>query len=426
MEKILIKGIGEAVYYDECDNGLKIYVWENHRVNSFMGSLTVLVGSEDVEYEINHQKKKVPYGTAHYLEHILCKNNDGTSLLKDFRKIGSYSNASTYGYRTSFEFIGTNNIKENIDLLLDSLYNKRFYNKPFEDERGPILEEARMYLDNPNRVLNLKVNESLFHSYPNRTSGVGTIDDINNISVKDVKKLYKDFYHPENSFIVITGNVNAEEVIKFIKDNQKNKVFDVYKKPHNKDYNEPDEIVSTYMSVKTNVELPEIILSLKIPKKKFADLQVYEVYCILGATLSSNFGATSKFRDELVNKKLMTSLFSQYYIERDYWLIQLICKTKYPEEMIKILTNKLNNLEFDEADINRKKKSKIANVIMSYEDIENVNNYLSYSISKLGYFCVNEKEILDNLNIAKIKSVFSMIDFNNTSTVLALPKKGKH
>ncbi len=426
MKKIVLKGIDEVVYYDECENGLKIYVWENHRVNMFMGSLNVQVGSEDIEYSINHQKKSVPYGTAHYLEHILCKKSDGTSLLQDFRKLGSYSNASTYGNRTSFEFVGTDNLYENIKLLLDSIQSKRFYEKIFESERNPILEEARMYLDDPNRVLHLKVNETLFKEYPNRISGVGTMEDIKKITIKDIKRLYEDFYHPLNSFIVITGNVEASKVITYIKELEKEKDF---KKPKNvlkKKYIEPAEIVSTFMSVKTNLEIPEIILSVKVPEKLLKNFHQNEVYNAIGATLSSNFGSTSELREELVNKKLITAMHSQYYLERDYWIIQVVCKTKYPEEMIKILSSKLLNLEFDSEDINRKKKSKIANIIMSYEDVENVNGYISYKISKVGELCENEKEILERLSISKVKDIFKRIPIKNMSTVLALPKRGKY
>ena len=170
----------------------------------------------------------------------------------------------------------------------------------------------------------------------------------------------------------------------------------------------------------------KIILSVKVPEKLLKNFHQNEVYNAIGATLSSNFGSTSELREELVNKKLITAMHSQYYLERDYWIIQVVCKTKYPEEMIKILSSKLLNLEFDSEDINRKKKSKIANIIMSYEDVENVNGYISYKISKVGELCENEKEILERLSISKVKDIFKRIPIKNMSTVLALPKRGKY
>ena len=144
-------------------------------------------------------------------------------MLKKFQELGCYSNASTYAYKTVYEFVGSENIKEAINLLLDVTQEKEFSLDAFEKERGPILEEARRNLDNASRDIMIELNKSLFHSYPNRTPGVGTLEDIQNISLEDLKLLYRCFYHPKNSFITVTGNVNPREVIRWVKDNQKSK-----------------------------------------------------------------------------------------------------------------------------------------------------------------------------------------------------------
>ena len=71
MREIVLKGIGEKVYTDQCENGLRIYVWVNEKVNTFKGSLVFLGGSEHTEFTVNSKKYSVPNGTAHYLEHIM-------------------------------------------------------------------------------------------------------------------------------------------------------------------------------------------------------------------------------------------------------------------------------------------------------------------------------------------------------------------
>ena len=77
-----------------------------------------------------------------------------------------------------------------------------------------------------------------FKEYPNRMPGVGTIEDIKNISLEDLKLLYQMFYHPKNSFVVVTGNVNPREVIRWIKENQDKKKFPKYQNPVLKKYRE--------------------------------------------------------------------------------------------------------------------------------------------------------------------------------------------
>ena len=208
MREIVLKGVGEKVYYDQCDNGLKIYVWVNEKVNTFKGSLVFLGGAENTEFTVNSKKYSVPSGTAHYLEHIMCKNDDGSSLLGNFNQLNSYSNAATYADKTAYEFVGTTNILGNLELLLDSIQTKNFVLDCIETERGPILEEARMQEDNGDRLAYYGINSCLFFHYPNRVSGVGTTSDIERISLQDLKLFYDIFYHPLNSFLVVTGNVN--------------------------------------------------------------------------------------------------------------------------------------------------------------------------------------------------------------------------
>ncbi len=45
MKEIKLKGLNETIYYDECDNGLKIYMWVKKTVNTFYGTLSVKYGS---------------------------------------------------------------------------------------------------------------------------------------------------------------------------------------------------------------------------------------------------------------------------------------------------------------------------------------------------------------------------------------------
>ena len=51
MKEIKIKGVDEILYYDECDNGLPIYMWVNEKVNNFYMTLSVKYGSIDTEFK---------------------------------------------------------------------------------------------------------------------------------------------------------------------------------------------------------------------------------------------------------------------------------------------------------------------------------------------------------------------------------------
>lgn len=422
MKEIVLKGLDEKVFYDECENGLGIYVWVNPKINTVKGSLTYIVGSENIEFKVKTTNFSVPFGTAHYLEHMMCKDENGSYMLKKFQELGCYSNASTYAYKTVYEFVGSGNIKEAINLLLDVTQEKNFDEDAFEKERGPIIEEARRNLDNASRDVMIELNRSLFHSYPNRMPGVGTLEDIQKISLEDLKLLYHTFYHPKNSFVTVTGNVNPREVIRWIKENQNHKEFSKYQKPLLKKYREPKRVVEKYKEIKTTIEVPHIYLVIKTPLK---NLEEYDINTVLNATqvvLSSNFGTTSLLKEELTSKNLVTTLGAMAWFENDYLLLQVVSKTKYPEEVMPILKDKLCHLEILEEDIERKKKGEIATLVLGYEDPESVNDFISYSIAKFGHIWDDEKESLENLTIQKVKDIIGKVSTKELTVLVAKPK----
>ena len=422
MKEIKLKGLDETIYETTLENGLKIYMWVNKKVNTFKGTITFMVGSEDVDYSIGKKNIHKIFGIPHYLEHILCKNENGASILGDFQKLGSYSNASTFAYRTTYEFVGNQNLKENIKLLMHMTQEKVFDEDAFESERGPILEEARRCEDSIDRLVYIELNKLLYKNYPNKEYGVGNQKDIKKITLEDLKETYKTFYHPENSFVVITGNINPYEIEEWFIEIEKDKSFPKFQHPKIKKYKEPTSIVCKEKEIKANVEIPLVAVAIKTPLKVF-ETDLLTTLDALQLTLTSNFGSTSSFREELMNKKLITSLSCYTEKTRDYLNIAVISKTKYPKEVIGKIKEKLRNVEILEEEISRKKKCEIASLVLGYEDVEEVNDFLSYTISKFGTIFDNEKEILENLDIKTIKNVVSKVDFSKIAALTILPKE---
>ncbi|MBR1817522.1 MAG: insulinase family protein [Bacilli bacterium] len=422
MKEIKLKGLDETIYETTLENGLKIYMWVNKKVNTFKGTITFMVGSEDVDYSIGKKNIHKIFGIPHYLEHILCKNENGSSILGDFQKLGSYNNASTFAYRTTYEFVGNQNLKENIKLLMHMTQEKVFDEDAFESERGPILEEARRCEDSIDRLVYIELNKMLYKNYPNKEYGVGNQKDIKKITLEDLKETYKTFYHPENSFVVITGNINPYEIEEWFIEIEKDKSFPKFQHPKIKKYKEPTSIICKEKEIKANVEIPLVAIAIKTPLKVF-ETDLLTTLDALQLTLTSNFGSTSSFREELMNKKLITSLSCYTEKTRDYLNIAVISKTKYPKEVIGKIKEKLRNVEILEEEISRKKKCEIASLVLGYEAVEEVNDFLSYTVSKFGTIFDNEKEILENLDIKTIKNVVTKVDFSKIAALTILPKE---
>src|SRR5574344_1720117 len=299
MKKIKLKGLHETIYYDKCSNGLKVYVWKSNEKKSFMGTITYRVGGEDIEYLVNNHDEQVPVGTHHYLEHMLCKRDDGEPISHSYQKYGSSSNAFTSEDQTTYLFYGTNHLQEHVSILLDSNQNKVIKSDIFEKERGPILEEARMRSDSVGNTCYYLMNQMLFHHYPNHLDLTGGVDNVKAITLDDLNKVYHSFYHPKNAFMVISGNVNPKKVIGWIKENQKEKVFEPLVKVKRKKYYEPKSIVNSYQETYQNVEILSVLINVKIPKNVFKGYSIIEVLNAIGLVLDANIDSTSLFHEEL-------------------------------------------------------------------------------------------------------------------------------
>ncbi len=425
MEKIKLVGLEEIIYTDTCENGLKIYVWVNKKVNTFKGAYVVKCGFENISFQVLEEKIKVPVGTHHYLEHMMCKNDDNSSILGLFNKLGAYSNASTFGDKTVYEFVSSVNLKDNLELLLDNMYEKKFLEENFESERNPIKEEAKMQADNIARIRLYGINNCLFSKYPNRVVGLGTIEDIESITLEHINTIYDTFYHPKNSFVVVTGNVDPYEVVHIIKENQASKEYKEYACPELETYKEPRKVVEKEKTLYANVEMPRVNLSVKIPRSKWEDDEAV-VLSNLNLVLNANFGGTSKFKEELQEQNLCVTLGCHAYTVRDYFIIQVASQTKYPEEVAPLLKEKLEKLELNEVDIKRKIKSEIANLVLGYEDPEEVCDMLIYMLVHYGYIIEREKEILENITMKKLKEIFKRVSMKEMNICYIKPKKDEN
>ena len=141
--------------------------------------------------------------------------------------------------------------------------------------------------------------------------------------------------------------------------------------------------------------------------------------------LNINFGATSEFKDELLTKGLIDSMYYSTNIFDDYVLISLNIVTKYVKEVINKVEGKLQNLEINEKDMRRKKNAALAGLILGFEDIEIVSNHLENDLIEYGDIIDNQKELLENQSIKDVDNILNKIDYNNVSINVFMPNNNQ-
>lgn len=417
MEKIKINGIDEEIYFTTSKKGLPIYIWKNEFARSFYLSLNVKYGSIDTEFIIDGKKYKVPNGIAHFMEHIKFNVDKDTTANDLFDPLGSDINAFTTFKYTSYLVYGTSKLEENLNNLLDYVINPYFTKDMIKKEKGIITSEINMGKDQPYNNLYYEFNKALYHKEKFRNLVTGDVDDIKNIDLDQIKLIYDAFYHPENMFLIVTGNVNPYEIGKIVDDNLDTKDIIKYMDPKKVKTKEPKSVYKKEQIIKAQVEVEKAKIGLKIDRKYFKGLDKLKLNILLSIILASNFGDTSDFKEELLQEELITYMSYGRYVEDEYVVIDITLESKYLDEAIKRVLDVLDNLKVDESDLKRKINSAIATMVVSYEDVENVNNILQTYLITYGEIVNSTKEIYEAITIQEIEEVISKINTKEKTIV---------
>ena len=425
MEELELKGLNEKIYVYHTKCGLPIYMWVNEKVSSMYASLSVKYGSIHTKFKIGKKTYEVPNGIAHFLEHVKFNIDEETTAHDEFYKLGGDANAFTTFDYTSYIVFATNNKKENLEELLNFVYNPFFTKKCISKEKGIIVEEANMGLDDPYSIV-------FFHSLLNtlqkskyRNTITGTPDDVTSITLEDVKLVYDTFYHPENMFLTLTGNFNPYEMACLVEDNLSKKKFGKYLNPIIIKENEPKKVTTKYKEEYINVTYPRLKFSIKMDMIRFKNYSSLELKILTSLLFNINFGATSDFKDELMEKGLIQNMNVTCDVYDDTFVVTINVTSNFKEEIIKKVKEKLENLSISELDFKRKKNATIATLILDYEDLENVSYRIQDDVLNNGGIVTNLKEILEDETIDDLKDIIDLLDTDNLSISVFLPKENQ-
>ena len=195
-------------------NGLKIVVKEDHRAPVVMTQIWYRVGSADEPVDKG--------GISHVLEHMMFKGTTEVSS-DDFErliaKFGGVNNAFTsYDFTGYYELFPANRLPLALELEADRMKNLVFDDKAFAKEHQVVMEERRQRTDdNPLAKAYESFRLLALPSSPKGESVIGPMDELESITLNDLKDWYKTWYAPNNATLVIVGDVEPTEVLNAVK-----------------------------------------------------------------------------------------------------------------------------------------------------------------------------------------------------------------
>ena len=426
MIKKELDGFDTTAYTEELENGLKIILVPLNNRKSFRINYFTKYGAEINEFVPLGEKKKikVPYGVAHFLEHKVFEQESGEDPFSFFAKYGCDANAST-GYKTtSYTVEGSNNIEENLEYLLNYVNSPYFTDENVEKEKGIIIEEINMYKDEPEGKLFDQSNKAVFKKHPCRVDVGGTEKSVRSITKEILYKCYNTFYQPSNMYLVIVGKFDIDSVLKVIKNN---------KKLNARKSDGPIKIIKTKEPVEVNISkkelkinniaLPKFILTFKSRIEELSKEELYKRKVAIDIFLYSLYGTSSLFREEMLNKGLMTFLYTSRYITDDILTIEVTAESKEPNKLFNEILKRYKTAELTEEEVERIKKVRIANLVYSADKVGSVMNGITSLLVNYDELICNELEIIKSVTLEDVKKVKDYIDINNYSYVVGYPKE---
>lgn len=190
------------------DNGLIVVL--NHTALSSLVTINLMydVGSKD-----EHPSKT---GLAHLTEHLMFS---GTTSVPNFDKIiqkaGGKNNAYTSTDVTCYyEVLPKENLKIGLFLEADRMKNLKISKTDFKVQQAVVIEEFKQrYLNQPYGDVIGLLRDLVYDNHPYNWSTIGKrVEDIEQMTLKDVELFYQTFYTPNNAVLTISGNFNEGEI----------------------------------------------------------------------------------------------------------------------------------------------------------------------------------------------------------------------
>ncbi|MCL2523571.1 MAG: insulinase family protein [Betaproteobacteria bacterium] len=242
------------------DNGLRIIVKEDRRAPTAVHMVWYRIGSMD---EVDGAS-----GVAHVLEHMMFKGTPTVGPGEFNQRVaaaGGRDNAFTSrDYTAYFQQIPKEKLGEMMHLEADRMRHLTVDAKEFAQEIKVVMEERRMRTDdNPEAKLFEQMNAVALQTHPYRRPIIGWMNDLENMSAADAKAWYDTWYVPNNAYVVISGDVDHQEVFALAKTHYG--PLAARPLPPRKQQVEPRQEGPRRITVKAPAELPTLIMAYKAP-----------------------------------------------------------------------------------------------------------------------------------------------------------------
>jgi predicted Zn-dependent peptidase len=159
-------------------------------------------------------------GISHFIEHMLFKGTEKRTPVEITRAIegrGGNFNAWTSEESTAyFTHMPFEYLDEAVDIISDMYLNAKIAADDFAREREVILEEIKMYADEPDAVAMENLQRALFPRHRLGAPIAGSAESLMPLKPRDMKEYIASHYRADNTIAVIAGRFDAAKALRAV------------------------------------------------------------------------------------------------------------------------------------------------------------------------------------------------------------------
>lgn len=399
--------LNETLYKGVHKSGLTVVALPKYDFEKYYAVIATKYGSNDVCFKDDEHSDfvEIPDGIAHFLEHKMFEQPDGTNAFDKFSLYGANANAFTSFNTTAYLFQSTDCFYENLDHLLNYVYSPYFTDENVSKEQGIIGQEIRMYDDDADWRVMFNMLKAMYKNHPIRRDIAGTVESIAEIDKDLLYYCYNIFYHPQNMVLFVTGNIDIDKLPEIldknvpVKDRDFNAII--------KEYTEPEAVNQQEIIDELAVSIPMFSMGYKDNSKIILGKELVKKNLLTSVIVKMFIGESSALYKQMYDEGLINdSFYDDITMNRDYSFVQFAGESKNPQKVRELIFKEAERIKkegLSQDGFEKMKRNLYGKYIKSFNNIESIGNG----------FCTNFFLDVDLFDFLEVYDTITYEDANN-------------
>ncbi|MCH8494874.1 MAG: insulinase family protein [Balneolales bacterium] len=190
-------------------SGIRIVTESIDSVRSVSVGIWIKTGSRNEKAQVA--------GVTHFLEHMLFKGTETRSafdIVQNVESVGGYLNAFTSSEYTCYyvRCLDTK-IDTALEVLSDMVQHSIFPEEEIEKEKKVVIEEMKMYRDNPDDFIFEAFTGQMFDQHPLGRPIIGFESTVSAFTKNDLTSYVQERYTPANIIVAVAGNIQHHDIV---------------------------------------------------------------------------------------------------------------------------------------------------------------------------------------------------------------------